>query len=62
MAKPHCMDGLENCSCKRESFNLYSCASVFENNNQLVSSDFDVRESVHRDTTTKISNKMHYID
>jgi hypothetical protein len=23
---------------------------------------FDVRESVHRDTTKKITNKMHYID
>jgi hypothetical protein len=23
---------------------------------------FDVHESVHRDTTTKITNKMHYID
>ena len=22
----------------------------------------DVRESVHRDTTMKITNKMHYID
>jgi len=41
---------------------MYSCAAVFENNNQLVCSDFDVRESVHRDTTMKITNKMHYID
>jgi len=23
---------------------------------------FDVRESVHRDTTMKITNKIHYID
>jgi hypothetical protein len=23
---------------------------------------FDVHESVHRDTITKITNKMHYID
>jgi hypothetical protein len=25
-------------------------------------STFDVHESVHRDTTMKITNKMHYID
>ena len=25
-------------------------------------SSLDVHESVHRDTTTKITNKMHYID
>jgi len=28
----------------------------------LFLSEFDVYESVHRDTTTKITNKMHYID
>jgi hypothetical protein len=25
-------------------------------------SSFDVHESVHRDTTMKITNKIHYID
>jgi hypothetical protein len=35
---------------------LQSCVTTQAKNN------LDVRESVHRDTSMKITNKMHYID